>query len=335
MKSTSLFRRPPDGQNPSSLFRLAETAQAQINEAIRLGDAFAATLSDSGSQLMQLTECVAKPLGSLLSQNGQMSNRWIALHVLENSAVRRRMRTVILDWVTTKGIYRDVSDLSDVTGSGMGVLLAGGLVHSGESPAALTEFLRTCLRDSFVRTVSPSDVTAAAMFLSPEILQALKPYSGDGPLNDLIVTSLWAANMDCGLASAEFPAVGLADAWVAVRAFRGRRRHWARRRGIAAGRAGVRELDASLLSGEGRMPTGLAAMLVEWTLAAIRSWPDREQLVAEDSSEIKDRAHQLVAKAKDHLKNGTNEALSHWLDTGSQALVTTPIAERRLRLIQQ
>jgi len=284
----------------------------------------------------EIVETVGQPFAELLSSGSAGSRRWATLLLLESPAVRRSLKVFLIEKISERGVYREVSDLQDVGAPAVGCLLVAEMLQARHDVTRMVEFVDECLERKIIHVLAPADASLLGLMLTCEELEALSRSVCHDELAEGLVLARWISAMDAGSAKrveADLPSGLLSQAWFENRAFRGMRRHWARKYGLAAGTEGITTLPGCLLPREDvdLLSEGYGAMVVEWTIAAVRRWPDRDQLLYNDSAELQNRAKALGSLAETILQRceGGPE-LTEWLRTSLRDLVSTSVIERRL-----
>jgi hypothetical protein len=178
-----------------------------------------------------------------------------------------------------------------------------------------------------------SDATLLGLVLRSVEIEALRcAADGSGRLEECVELASWIAAMERDCQAPAPPDSPLTRDWFDLGACRGVRRQWARRRGLDAGSRGARALDPWISAWGENLPESYGSMIVEWTLAVIRAWPDRQRMVHEDCPELSERAASLKELADVILKSCHGMMpLREWLESGVRGLTETPAPMRRVR----
>ena len=140
-------------------------------------------------------------------------------------------------------------------------------------------------------------------------------------MTDLVELAVWLASLNTGKPT-QMPASDLTRVWLSAAAFRGARRVWCRKMGKNAGAQTVVEVPDGLKPMMPRLSEAYGSMVVEWTLAAIRHWPDRSQLADYAPEVLRSRVAPLVAEVRACLvsvKNG--DQLNKWLSSSIDLMI--------------
>ena len=316
--------------------------------AKRLGEmaeSLAASVTEwTAASRKRIVKTVGQPFEELLSSGSAGSRRWATLLLLESPAVRHAAKVVLIEKISERGVYRDVSDVQDVGNSAVGCLLAATMLQDRHDVTRMVETVGECLEQQVgecleqqsVRVLASADACLLGLMLTCDELEALNRSVRHDELADVLALARWISVLDAGNAERveiELPSGLLSQAWFKSRAYRGMRRHWARKFGLAAGATGMTSLPKWLLpcSQPDLLPEGYGAMIVEWTIAAVRRWPDRDQMLHDDPAELRNRAKALGTQAATILRRCEESGeLTEWLRASLRDLVSTPVTERRL-----
>ncbi len=281
----------------------------------------------------ELRHEVALPLLRGLKSGQPVVEGWFCFLLLSSPAVRHLLRVQLLERLTATGVYHDLADLPDITGSSVAALLAESLNWS--SPEA------ECLFALVERAIStgslPPKNAADAMFLAVSLQgpPAGSPRAAVGSHGaDLLATAAWIRQFPDAEGTGTLPSSDLFREWLKTAAFRGLRRSWSRSSGHRAGKQRCTNVPSHWqpLQGHPVLPEGYGAMLVEWALACLRAWPDRERLVEENHAEIQERGHALLSLVRKCLARVEHaDRLNSWLETGAAGLLSPPWNRHRLR----
>jgi hypothetical protein len=281
----------------------------------------------------ELRREVALPLLRGMESGQPVVEGWFCFLLLSSPAVRHLLRVQLLERLTATGVYHDLADLPEVTGSSVAALLAESLGWSG--PEA------ECLFALVERAISleqlPPPTAADAMFLAVTLPgpPAGSPRAASGNHgSDLLATAAWIRQLPEPDGTGTLPSSALIGEWLKIAAFRGLRRSWSRSSGRRAGLLGCLEIPSPWQPTQGHpvLPEGYGAMLVEWALACLRAWPDRERLVEENHAEIQERAHTLLTSVRRCLARVEHaDRLNAWLATGAAGVMSPPWSRHRLR----
>ena len=275
---------------------------------------------------------IADPLARLLSRGLPATRLWATLYVLERPSTRHLLRVRLLRRLTHMGIYRDLTDLPDVGACAISSMLARAVGPQTEEARTILDHVSRSLRTGKVRMPTTADATLLAMMVSRDSLEAIRKLTIDGePLADLLKLAFWLRSVEKKGEAARAPDSPLARQWFETLAYRGVRRRLARLRGRAAGPTRVRTLPEWLMPPWPRCPEGFGAMIVEWTLAFLRAWPEREQAIREDREEIIDRAKEFQTRVETLLQScDESSELVEWLRSGVRGLMQNRSPVRRL-----
>lgn len=316
--------------------QIAETA-TWTNRLGEMAESLAESLTEwTATSRKRIVETVGQPFEQLLSSGSAGSRRWAALLLLESPVVRRAAKVVLIEKISERGVYRDVSDVQDVGASAVGCLLAATMLQARHDVTRLVKFVCECLEQQTVHVLASADASLLGLMLTSDELETLNRCVRHDELAEVLTLARWISVLDAGNAErveAELPSGLLSQAWFERRAYRGMRRHWAREYGLAAGTEGATSPPKWLLprSQSDLLSEGYGAMVVEWTIAAVRRWPDRDQMLHDDLAELRNRAKALGTQAATILQQceGSGE-LTDWLRASLRDLVSTPVTERRL-----
>ena len=316
--------------------QIAETA-TWTNRLGEMAESLAESVTEwTATSRKRIVETVGQPFEQLLTSGSTGSRRWATLLLLESPVVRRAAKVVLIEKISERGVYRDVSDVQDVGASAVGCLLAATMLQSRHDVTRIVDFVGECLEQQTVHVLASADASLLGLMLTPDELEALNQGVRHDELAEVLALARWISALDAGNAErveAELPLGLLSQAWFEGRAYRGMRRHWARKDGLTAGAAGATSLPGWLRprSQSDLLSEGYGAMVVEWTIAAVRRWPDRDQMLHDDLAELRSRAKAIGTQAATILQQceGSGE-LTDWLRASLRDLVSTPVTERRL-----
>ncbi|WP_373649443.1 hypothetical protein [Schlesneria sp. DSM 10557] len=316
--------------------QIAETA----SWTRRLGDmseSLAASVTEwTATSRKGIVETVGQPFEQLLSSGSAGSRRWATLLLLESPVVRRAAKVVLIEKISERGVYRDVSDVQDVGALAVGCLLAAAMLQARHDVTRIVEFIGEYIEQQTVHVIASADASLLGLMLTCNELDALNRSVRHHELADVLALARWISALDSGNAervAADLPSGFLSQAWFERRAYRGMRRHWARKDGLAAGAAGETSLPGWLLprSQSDLLSEGYGAMVVEWTIAAVRRWPDGDRMSHDDVAEHRNRAKALGTQAATILQRCEEAGeLTKWLRASLRDLVSTPVTERRV-----
>lgn len=315
---------------------VAETA-SWVSQLGEMAGSLAGSLNEwTEANRKAIATNVGQPLADLLTSGSASSRRWVRLLLLESPEVRRALEVVLIEKISEHGVFRDVSDLQEIGASTVGCFVAATLRPSERDAARIMEFVGECLEQQTAHVLASADATLLGMMLQPDELEGLSRVIRHEELAEVLELAYWTAVLSAGNSEREkirCPSTWLGRAWFETHAYRGLRRHWARQLGLVDGAADVTSLPAwlSLSEQSDLMPEGYGAMVVEWAIAAIRHWPNREQMLHDDLAELRGRANTLGTQAATLLERceGGGE-LTEWLRTSLRELVTVPVTDRRL-----
>lgn len=284
----------------------------------------------------ELRREVALPLLRGLQSGQPVVEGWLCFLLLSSPAVRHLLRVQLLERLTATGVYHDLADLPETTGSSVAALLAESLSWSGPEAECLSALVERAISAGKLGQLSPPNA-ADAMFLAVSLPgpPAGSPRGAAGSHgSDLLATAAWIRQFPDPDAAVPLPSSDLFREWLKIAAFRGLRRSWSRSSGHRAGLLGCLEIPPPWQPTQGHpvLPEGYGAMLVEWALACLRAWPDRERLVEENHAEIQERAHALLTSVRRFLARVEHaDRLNAWLATGAAGLLSPPWSRHRLR----
>lgn len=315
---------------------IAETA-AWTKRLGEMAELLAASVTEwTATSRKRIVETVGQPFEELLSSGSAGSRRWATLLLLESPAIRRAAKVVLIEKISERGVYRDVSDVQDVGASAVGCLLAAAMLQARHDVTRIVGFVGARLEQQTVHVLASADATLLGLMLTCDELDALNRSVRHDELTDVLALARWISALEAGnaeRAEVELPSGLLSRAWFENRAYRGMRRHWARKFGLAAGTAGHTSLPKWLLPCDQSelLAEGYGAMVVEWTIAAVRDWPDLSQMLQDDPTELRVRAKALGSEAASILQQcEAAEELREWLRTSLRDIVSSPFTERRL-----
>lgn len=281
----------------------------------------------------ELRREVALPLLQVLESGQPVIEGWFCFLLLSSPAVRHLLRLQLLERLTATGVYRDLADLPEVTGSSVAALLAESLSWSGPEAECLSALVERAIS---ARQLSPPNA-ADAMFLAVSLPgpPAGSPQAAAGSHGaDLLVTAAWIRQFPDTNGTGPLPSCTLFREWLKTAAFRGLRRSWSRSSGHRAGLQRCQDVPSLWQPTQGHpvLPEGFGAMLIEWALACLRAWPDRERLVEENHAEIHERAHTLLTSVRRCIARVEHaDRLNAWLETGAAGLLSQPGSRHRLK----
>lgn len=281
----------------------------------------------------ELRREVALPLLRGLESGQPVVEGWFCFLLLSSPAVRHLLRVQLLERLTAIGIYHDLADLPQVTGSSVAALLAESVSWSGPEAECLFALIERAIS---AEQLSPPNA-ADAMFLAVSLPgpPAGTPRAAAGShWANLFETAAWIRQLPDMDGIGPLPSSALFREWLRIAAFRGLRRSWSRSSGHCAGLQRCQEIPSTLQPTQGHpvLPEGFGVMLVEWALACLRAWPDRERLVEENHAEIQERAHALLTSVRRYLARVEHaDRLNAWLKTGAAELLSPPGSRHRLR----
>ncbi|MFM7057167.1 MAG: hypothetical protein ACKO2P_09635, partial [Planctomycetota bacterium] len=254
------------------------------------------------------------------------ASKWTSVHLLESPAVVHAARLLLLKSIVRRGIYRDLSDLQQVSGWAIACLL---MINGPQ--AKRRRLLETTVQlwiSGHLRTPNPADATLVGLMLKPSqvgILERLVIKDSSPAARHLIPLGQlagWIHGVDSGPLPELQPSGRLWLDWLNTHAFRGMRRHWARMRGDEAGRRQTRRLDDWIRpAGEECPPPSLAAMLIEWTLAAARNGLDLRGMRHMDPQEYSERIGALASDCIAALTDEHASLVHQWLIPGMDRLL--------------
>ncbi|HND56150.1 MAG TPA: hypothetical protein PLV92_27225, partial [Pirellulaceae bacterium] len=242
------------------------------------------------------------------------ASTWLATHLLEAPSVLHAARHRLLSMLAVHGIYRDLRDLPAMSGRGVAWLIATLARPRDADAARWTAMLRNQAAVKRLRALTTADAMLVGMLAPCNFVAGWRRFpsvESDPPSVELLSFAEWIGAVSQSaqtqahrpVACDTAPRGRLWEHWLGCAAFRGPRRRWARRLGARAGAAGASELPGWLRAGDQIMQSkapalgnAWLAMLIEWTLAAVRAWPDRR---ADDSGpppEVRRRAEAMRAE---------------------------------------
>jgi hypothetical protein len=242
---------------------------------------------------------------------------WCRQLLLDSPSLNRRLRVRLIDRLTQSGIYRDFSDLPGVTLHTMLCLLAAVRTANGGDATPLWE-IATKTQETWPN-LRPS---AADAFLLNDLLlpSEIEAWRNVGPpaLTELRELTVWLMGLRAGHTT-KMPASELTRSWLTAAAFRGPRRAWSRRMGEQAGAEAVATVPEGLKPSMQRLGEAYGSMVVEWALATIRHWPDRQRLADHTPEILHTRINSLIAEIRTCLASVDNGSqLIKWLRTSAE-----------------
>jgi hypothetical protein len=197
----------------------------------------------------------------------------LALETLWSPAVLHRLHLVANDFVVSRGVRRELSDLEVPTPWAVLGLLAAGSQGRADGPVNSAKFLSGWAGNATAPTPTHVDATVLAALLSTDALQRSEVWHTAHGLSDRahLTFARWIADVViAGHVEIVPPRHALADAWMGSRSLRGVRRSVARRACLADGAVG-RVREPGWLTACAVPPSrGQAAMAIEWFAAVIR-----------------------------------------------------------------
>lgn len=281
----------------------------------------------------ELRREVALPLLRGLESGQPVVEGWFCFLLLGSPAVRHLLRVQLLERLTATGVYHDLADLPEVTGSSVAALLAESLGGSGPEAECLSALVERAISAGQLSPPSAADALFLAFSL-PGLPAGSPRAAGGGQGFDLLAAAAWIRQFPDADAAVPLPSSDLFRQWLKTAAFRGLRRSWSRSSGQRAGQQRTREIPSPWQPPPGSpvLPEGYGAMLVEWALACLRAWPDRERLVEENHAEIRERGHALLSSVRRCLARVEHaDRLAAWLETGAAGMLSPPWSRHRLR----
>lgn len=281
--------------------------------------------------LVEIGRELGLPLQMGLESGEQVAVGWLCLLLLESPAVHRNLRLRLLERLSSCGVYHDLGDLPETTGSAVAALLVESLNRSGQSASGLSDVVRR----TFATGQLSAPTSADAMFLADTLKETTLTETVAGDVwAELFEAAVWIRQLPKGTDTGRLPNSELFRRWLCTAAFRGIRRNGSRISGRLAGSRKCREVprfwqpeaEVSVL------PEGYGAMVVEWALACLRAWPDREQLVEEDHTEIYELTTVLIESVGRCLERVEGrDRLKIWLEAEAARLISFSDSLNRLR----
>jgi hypothetical protein len=276
---------------------------------------------------------VALPLLRGMESGPPVVEGWFCFLLLSSPAVRHLLRVQLLERLTATGVYHDLADLPEVTGSSVAALLAESLGWSDPQAECLISLVERAISAGQLSPPNAADALFLAVSLPGPPGGSPRAAAGSHG-SDLLATAAWIRQFPDPDAAVPLPSSNLFREWLKIAAFRGLRRSWSRHSGHRAGQQRTQEIPPPWQPPQGHpvLPEGFGAMLVEWALACLRAWPDRERLVEENHAEIQERAHTLLTSVRRCLARVEHaDRLNAWLATGAVGLMSPPWSRHRLR----
>jgi hypothetical protein len=281
----------------------------------------------------ELRREIALPLLRGLESGQPVVEGWFCFLLLNSPAVRHLLRVQLLERLTATGVYHDLADLPEVTGSSVAALLAESVSWSGPEAECLFALVERAISAEQLSPPNSADAIFLAVSLPGPPADSPRPSAGSHGA-DLLATAAWIRQFPDKNGTGSLHSSALFREWLKTAAFRGLRRSWSRSSGHRAGLQHCQEIPFPLQPTQGHplLPEGFGVMLVEWALACLRTWPDRERLVEENHAEIQERAHALLTSVRRCLARVEHaDRLNAWLETGAAELLSPPGSRHRLR----
>ena len=317
------------------------TASGPLSALLQRNAAWKKTCQDLVAPTMKWISAEPRPAAKVLSQEVASlvckalpelpgsAALWCLQLFLDSPALNRRLRVSLLDSLTMTGVYRDFSDLPPITSFAvLGLLCAVRATDVGEC-SALNTPAREGLKAWPNLRPTASDAFLLSELLHPPELELCIGRNGHAPLlTDLFETARWLHSLKSGI-PVRMPANEVTQAWLAIGAFRGIRRAWVRKMGASAGGMMEDSVPEGLRPSMTRLGAPYGSMVVEWTLSAIRNWPDRQSLADNDPEVLEARSTKLVHEACECLKSVENKSkLVLWLQTAAAQLIRPDEGQR-------
>lgn len=283
-----------------------------------------------------IVDAVGQPLDDLLVAASTGGRRWAKLLLLESRPVQRAATVVLIKKISERGIFRDLSGLREIGVAAVGLFIVAVVQQANRDVTRIVRFVEECLESQKLQEQAAADATLLGLLLTGRELEAIQQHVRNEELSEILIMAHWISSVDAGTGEGlevSLPTGLLSQAWFENRAYRGMRRHWARKYGRSAGSEGSTSLPPWLqaTNNTALCAEGYGATIVEWVLAAVRAWPNREEMIQTHPLEIRDRALALGVKTANILKNCEEcDALREWLRTSLRDIVAAPFTEQRL-----
>ena len=254
---------------------------------------------------------------------------WCQQLLLHSPALIHRLQVYLLDSLTMTGVYRDFSDLPAITSHAvLGILCAVRVADVGEC-TAFNKLAQEGLKAWPNLRPTASDAFLLSELLHRQEIELCIGRNGQAPLlSDLFETARWLNSLKAGSPTI-MPANDMTQSWLAIGAFRGIRRGWVRKMGASAGGTMAASVPEGLRPTMSRLGAPYGSMVVEWTLSAIRNWPDRQSLADNDPEILEARLIQLVNETCECLKSVEDKGkLVQWLRAATAQLIRPDEAQR-------
>lgn len=337
-----------DSNPTASVDRLRATA-ALTERAARLKSVLitlAEVVSDYGRELQsghpEAETNAAAVAGTRLDSIGDKApdaSAWVGLVVLESAAVKRWQRLSLLKALLPRGIHRDLTDLPNPSAVSAGLWFAGAGTSDGRIRGQVLRHTERWAANPHASTMKAADALLVAWTVDATALTKIEAQSRGGALQPVVEFACWIQALERGENPGHPPVSVVTDEWFRCRCFRGPRRLLARRLGAAAGRREAQELDQWLVprqsAGHPVASEGQCVVMVEWAIAAVRAWPDRERLLRTGEPTLRKRADGLRSSVVGHLLGFQgSDTLMEWLDGSIQALTIPSDSSRTVRRLR-
>jgi hypothetical protein len=246
---------------------------------------------------------------------------WCWHLLLDSPALRHRMRVYLVDRLSGIGVCRDLSDLPPVTFHSILCCLRASRISGGEDSAPLLAIARHAEKTAPMLKPSGSDAFLLGALLQPAECEVLLGQEQWSCHSNLLELTQWLQALNSGN-SRKMPVSEITRSWLELAAFRGVRRSWSRVHGSMSGSRGNVALPELLKPTMTHLGEPYGSMLVEWALAAIRRWPDRNQLAAYQPEALRERAGPLLDEVQHYLRSVENGGrLIRWLRSSAEPLL--------------
>jgi hypothetical protein len=233
------------------------------------------------------------------------ASAWVGLVVLEAAAVKRWQRRSLLKALLPRGIHRDLTDLPSPSAVSAGIWFAVAGASEGGVRGQVLRHTERWAGSPHASAMNAADALLLAWIVDATVLARIEVQSRVGALHPVVEFACWIQALERGENPGHPPGSAVTEEWFRCRSFRGPRRLLARRLGTAAGRCDAGELDEWLVprqnAGHPGASEGQCVGMVEWAIAAVRAWPDRERLLRTGEPTLQKRADGLRSSVVRHL----------------------------------
>lgn len=242
---------------------------------------------------------------SVIKTENSMALDWLVVTCLSAPSARVSLRFIVLEWLSTHGVWHNLDDM-EPPGAISAALLLAGLLTGEEREIHLHKLLESFARLKLSSTAG--DAMLLCIMFEKETLQQFVGYGYD----EVIQLALWQVEPESFMS---MPESDVAVAWFECQAFRGVRRSMARRQGRDAGKEQHLQPPKWLLpsSDECVIPAGAAVMVGEYGLACLHSWLSVHNRLQNELNE------KYFSRGKDEfirvmLRSPNYENLMMWFD---------------------